>query len=119
MDKVIPHIKKRFEEMYPIPLRLSYLRNSYARYTVKRICGLQDHIAHLGFDDDGRSEIVYNDYPEGDFICSMFGISNGQLSHIFGLWLCEKVGCSDLEELSRYIDEKNEVYIYSKMVSVL
>lgn len=116
-SKVIPHVKTRFDEMYPIPLRLEYLRNSYARYSVMRTIGLQNRLAILGFDDNGRSEIHYNDYPEGDFICSMFNITNNQLSHIFGLWLSNKFGCKDLEELSRYVDENNETY--SKMVSVL
>ena len=114
--KVIPHIKKRFDELYPTPLRLEYINNSNARYSVTRVLGLLNRIGVLGFDDFGRSGMIYNDYPEGDFICSMFGVSNGQLSHIFGLWLSEKFGCKDLEQLSRYIDENNE--IYSKMVSV-
>jgi hypothetical protein len=100
MDKVIPHIKERFEEMYLTPLRLAYIDYSYARYAVRRTCGLWHRIAILGLDDNGRSEIVYNDYPEGDFICSMFGISNGELSHIFGLWLCEKFECKNLDDLS-------------------
>ena len=105
MDKRIPHIKKRLDEIYPIPLLLQYIPNSNARYSVMRTIGLLNRLAILGFNDNGRSDIQYNDYPEGDFICGMFGISNGQLSHIFGLWLCEKFGCEDLEELSIRLDK--------------
>ena len=105
MDKRIPHIKKRFDEMYPIPLRLEYIDNSYSRYSVMRTRGLLNRLGILGYDNDGKSNILYNDYPEGDFICSMFGVSNGQLSKIFGLWLCEKFGCENLEELNHKIDE--------------
>ena len=109
--KIIPHIKKRFDEMYPTPLRLEYLPLSYYRYSVTRTIGLQTRLAILGFDDNGRSEIQYNDYPEGDFICSMFGISNRQLSHIFSLWLCEKFGRVDLDDLSCGLDTNSLKWI--------